>query len=141
MKIVFMGTPDFAVPCLQALLNSSHTVAAVFTQPDKPKGRGYKMIPPPVKVAAETAGVPVYQPVSLRKGEDAEQAMQTLQTIAPDVIVVVAYGQILPKSVLDLPKYKDVSSERRNRNRHYFYGNGRRVGYWGYADKGISVDW
>ncbi len=109
MKIVFMGTPDFAVPCLQALLNSSHTVAAVFTQPDKPKGRGYKMIPPPVKVAAETAGVPVYQPVSLRKGEDAEQAMQTLQTIAPDVIVVVAYGQILTKSVLDLPKYKCIN--------------------------------
>lgn len=109
MKIVFMGTPDFAVPCLQVLLDSPHTVAAVFTQPDKPKGRGYKMIPPPVKVAAEAAGVPIYQPLSLRKGADAEQAMQILQTIAPDVIVVVAYGQILPKCILDLPKYKCIN--------------------------------
>ena len=105
MKIVFMGTPDFAVPCLQALLQQAYEVVGVFTQPDKPKGRGYKMIPPPVKAAAVEAGLSVYQPLSLRKGEEAEQAMQTLQELAPDVIVVVAYGQILPKAVLDLPKY------------------------------------
>jgi methionyl-tRNA formyltransferase len=110
MKIVFMGTPDFAVPCLQALLHSTeHDVAAVFTQPDKPKGRGYKMIPPPVKAAALEANIPVYQPLSLRKGEDAEQALQTLQEIAPDVIVVVAYGQILPKTILDLPRYHCIN--------------------------------
>ena len=105
MKIVYMGTPDFAVPCLQALLQQAYEVVGVFTQPDKPKGRGYKMIPPPVKAAAVEAGLSVYQPLSLRKGEEAEQAMQTLQELAPDVIVVVAYGQILPKAVLDLPKY------------------------------------
>lgn len=105
MRIVFMGTPDFAVPCLQALLQQAYEVVGVFTQPDKPKGRGYKMIPPPVKVAAVEAGLSVYQPLSLRKGEEAEQAMQTLQELNPDVIVVVAYGQILPKAVLDLPKY------------------------------------
>ena len=105
MKIVFMGTPEFAVPCLRTLAESSHGVAAVFTQPDKPKGRGYKMIPTPVKAAAEEYGLPVYQPLSLRKGEDAEQVMTILNDIAPDLIVVTAYGQILPKEVLELPKY------------------------------------
>ena len=105
MKIVFMGTPEFAVPCLRTLAESSHEVAAVFTQPDKPKGRGYKMIPTPVKAAAEEYGLPVYQPLSLRKGEDAEQSMQILNDIAPDLIVVTAYGQILPKEILDLPKH------------------------------------
>lgn len=109
MNIVFMGTPDFAVPCLKVLAESTHTVAAVFTQPDKPKGRGYKMIPTPVKAAAESYGIPVYQPLSLRKGEDAEQAMQILQEMQPDVIVVVAYGQLLPKSILDLPKYRCIN--------------------------------
>lgn len=105
MKIVFMGTPEFAVPCLRTLAESSHEVAAVFTQPDKPKGRGYKMIPTPVKAAAEEYGLPVYQPLSLRKGEDAEQSMKILNDIAPDLIVVTAYGQILPKEILDLPRY------------------------------------
>ena len=105
MKIVFMGTPDFAVPCLRTLAESSHEVAAVFTQPDKPKGRGYKMIPTPVKAAAEEYGLPVYQPLSLRKGEDAEEAMNILKDIAPDLIVVTAYGQILPKEILELPKH------------------------------------
>ncbi|MBR3970893.1 MAG: methionyl-tRNA formyltransferase [Ruminococcus sp.] len=105
MKIVFMGTPDFAVPCLRVLAESEHEVAAVFTQPDKPKGRGYKMIPTPVKAAAEEYGLPVYQPLSLRKGEDAESSMEILNNIAPDLIVVTAYGQILPKEILELPKH------------------------------------
>ncbi len=105
MKIVFMGTPDFAVPCLRVLAESEHEVAAVFTQPDKPKGRGYKMIPTPVKAAAEEYGIAVYQPLSLRKGEDAEKSMGILHNIAPDLIVVTAYGQILPKEILELPKY------------------------------------
>lgn len=105
MKIVFMGTPDFAVPCLRTLAESEHDIAAVFTQPDKPKGRGYKMIPTPVKAEAEKYGIPVYQPLSLKKGEDAEEAMKILRDIAPDLIVVTAYGQILPKSVLELPRY------------------------------------
>lgn len=105
MKIVFMGTPDFAVPCLRVLAESDHEIKVVFTQPDKPKGRGYKMIPTPVKAAAEEYNIPVYQPLSLRKGEDAEKSMEILNNIAPDLIVVTAYGQILPKEILELPKY------------------------------------
>ncbi|MBO5227123.1 MAG: methionyl-tRNA formyltransferase [Ruminococcus sp.] len=105
MRIVFMGTPDFAVPCLRALADNGHDVSAVFTQPDKPKGRGYKMIPTPVKAAAQEYDIPVYQPLSLRKGEDAETSMNILREIAPELIVVVAYGQILPKEILELPKY------------------------------------
>ncbi len=105
MKIVFMGTPDFAVPCLRTLAESAHEVAAVFTQPDKPKGRGYKLIPTPVKAAAAEYDIPVYQPLSLRKGEDAEESMRVLRETDPDLIVVTAYGQILPKEILELPKY------------------------------------
>lgn len=104
MKTVFMGTPDFAVPCLKALCESGEEVAAVFSQPDKPKGRGYKLTPPPVKEYALTKGIPVYQPVSLKKGEDAEKAYEILKEIAPDLIVVVAYGKILPTRILELPK-------------------------------------
>lgn len=109
MKTVFMGTPDFAVPCLKALAESEHEVAAVFTQPDKPKGRGYKMIPTPVKAAAAEYGLPVYQPLSLRKGEEAEEAMKLLRELAPDIIIVTAYGQILPREVLELPRYGCVN--------------------------------
>lgn len=105
MNIVFMGTPDFAVPCLKILAESTHTVSAVFTQPDKPKGRGYKMIPTPVKKAAQEYNIPVYQPLSLRKGEDAEAGMKVLKELSPDLIVVTAYGQILPEEILNLPKY------------------------------------
>ncbi|MDE6539760.1 MAG: methionyl-tRNA formyltransferase, partial [Ruminococcus sp.] len=109
MKIVFMGTPDFAVPCLWTLAESPHEVSAVFTQPDKPKGRGYKMIPTPVKALAMEYGIPVYQPLSLRKGEDAEKSLEILKNISPDLIVVTAYGQILPKEILDLPKHKCIN--------------------------------
>lgn len=105
MRIVFMGTPDFAVPCLKALCENGYEVPAVFTQPDKPKGRGYKMIPTPVKKCAMEYDIPVYQPLSLRKGEDAENSFETLKQLAPDLIIVVAYGQILPQNILDLPKY------------------------------------
>jgi len=109
MKTIFMGTPDFAVPCLKALAESTHEVMAVFTQPDKPKGRGYKMIPTPVKTAAAEYDIPVYQPLSLRKGDDAEESMKLLRELAPDIIIVAAYGQILPKEVLELPKYGCVN--------------------------------
>ncbi|MBQ8296212.1 MAG: methionyl-tRNA formyltransferase [Ruminococcus sp.] len=109
MKIVFMGTPDFAVPCLRALAESGHEVAAVFTQPDKPKGRGYKMIPTPVKKAAQEYELPVYQPLSLRKGDDAAESLELLRAIAPELIVVTAYGQILPKEILELPEYGCVN--------------------------------
>ena len=109
MRVVFMGTPDFAVPCLRVLAEGGCEVAAVFTQPDKPKGRGYKMIPTPVKATAEEYGIPVYQPLSLRKGEDAEESLRILHDIAPELIVVTAYGQILPKEVLELPKHGCVN--------------------------------
>ena len=106
MKIVYMGTPEIAVPCLRFLKKeSSHTVAAVFTQPDKPKGRGHHLVSTPVKAAALAFKIPVYQPVSLRKGEDAENSLQVLRKLQPDLIVVLAYGQILPKAILELPRY------------------------------------
>lgn len=109
MKIVFMGTPDFAVPCLHALAEGGHEIPAVFTQPDKPKGRGYKMIPTPVKATAMEYSIPVYQPLSLRNGDDAESSLALLRELAPELIVVVAYGQILPKEILNLPKYGCVN--------------------------------
>ncbi|MGN1411810.1 MAG: methionyl-tRNA formyltransferase [Oscillospiraceae bacterium] len=109
MNIVFMGTPDFAVPCLKALVKSNHNVQAVFTQPDKPRGRGNKFIPTPVKKYALECDIPVYQPSSLRKGDDAEKSLEVLKELNPDLIVVVAYGQILPKSILDLPKHRCIN--------------------------------
>lgn len=99
MKIVFMGTPDFAVPCLQRLLQDGHQLAAVYTQPDKPKGRGFAVTPPPIKVLAEENNIPVYQPKKLRDGTVLAQLTQ----LAPDLMVVVAYGRILPKEILEVP--------------------------------------
>lgn len=104
MNIVFMGTPDFAVPCLDSLIKNGENIQAVFTQPDKPKGRGYKLTPPPVKALALTHNIPVYQPQSLKKGEDAEKSLALLKELSPDLIIVVAYGKILPKEILDTPK-------------------------------------
>lgn len=100
MRVVFMGTPDFAVPSLQKLLDAGFEVCAVYTQPDKPKGRGHKLQAPPVKELALRHEIPVFQPASLRK----EEVQQELKSFQPDVIVVVAYGKILPKAVLDLPR-------------------------------------
>ncbi len=105
MKLVFMGTPVFSLACLEALIEAGHEVAAVFTQPDKPKNRGKQIMMTPVKECALKHDIPVYQPLSLRKGEDAESSMQVLRDISPDCIVVVAYGQILPKEILELPKH------------------------------------
>lgn len=99
MKICFMGTPEFAVPCLQAIIDRGDEVCGVFCQPDKPKGRGHKVLPPPVKVLAEQHGLPVFQPVTLR----CEESQRLLEELAPELIVVVAYGKILPKAVLELP--------------------------------------
>ncbi len=101
MKTVFMGTPDYAVKTLEALVKSGHEVAAVFAQPDKPVGRKQILTPPPVKVCAESYGIPVFQPATLRDG----RATEILRDINPDVIVVVAYGKILPEEILSLPKY------------------------------------
>ncbi len=101
MNIVFMGTPDFAVPCLQALLDSGEQVIAVYTQPDKPKGRGHKVLPPPVKELAVSHGIPVYQPATLRT----EEAQAEFAALKPDLAVVVAYGKILPQAILDVPPH------------------------------------
>lgn len=99
MRIVFMGTPDFAVPSLQVLLDAGHEVCAVYTQPDKPQGRKQVLTPPPVKVLAQEHHIPVYQPLSF-KGADAQAQLRALE---PEVIIVVAYGKLLPKAVLDIP--------------------------------------
>lgn len=101
MDIVFMGTPEFAVPCLERLISDGHNVKGVFTQPDKPKGRGHKMQFPPVKECAVEAGIPVYQPLKMKDGE----AISILENLKPELIIVVAYGKILPKEILDYPKY------------------------------------
>lgn len=101
MKIVFMGTPAFAVPSLEALLKEGYEIAAVVTQPDRPQGRKKVLTPTPVKEAALKHGLPVLQPQRLR----APEAVEELAGLAPDLIVTAAYGQILPKAVLDLPRY------------------------------------
>lgn len=100
-RIVFMGTPDFAVPSLRALLQAGYRVAAVVTQPDRPKGRKREPVPPPVKLAALENGIPVLQPEKLR----APEAIADVLACRPDLIVTAAYGQILPKAVLDAPRY------------------------------------
>lgn len=101
MRILFMGTPDFAVETLETLIHSEHEVIGVVTQPDKPKGRGGKVQFSPVKEAAIEAGIPVFQPNRVRDGAFIEQ----LRSILPDVIVVVAFGQLLTKEILELPRY------------------------------------
>ena len=102
MKLVYMGTPDFAVHPLTALVEAGHEVAAVVTQPDKPKGRGKAVLMTPVKEKALSYGIPVYQPARVKKDEE---FLKTLREINPDAIVVAAFGQILPKEILELPKY------------------------------------
>ena len=99
MRILFMGTPDFAVPSLQALLDAGHEVCGVFTQPDKPKNRGMKLQPPPVKVLARAHDIPVYQPTSVKDGT----ALEIIQQLNPELIVVAAYGRILPNAILEYP--------------------------------------
>ncbi|MCH9699600.1 MAG: methionyl-tRNA formyltransferase [Gammaproteobacteria bacterium] len=100
MRIVFAGTPDFAVPPLTALIESDYDLVAVYTQPDRPSGRGRKLTPSPVKQVAEQAGLPVYQPQSFKE----PLVIQGLTELQPDVLVVVAYGLILPQQVIDIPK-------------------------------------
>lgn len=100
MKILFMGTPDFAVPSLDALAAAGHQLVGAFSQPDKPKNRGMKLQPTPVKVCAERLGVPVFQPTKLRDGT----VLETIRQLDPDLIVVAAYGRILPQEILDYPR-------------------------------------
>lgn len=105
MRIVFMGTPDFAVGCLNALCENGHEVVGVFSQPDKPQGRKQIKTPPEVKVCALGHGIEVYQPATLKDGG----AEKTIRELAPELIVVVAYGKLIPQSVLDIPEYGCVN--------------------------------
>ena len=101
-RIIFMGTPDFAVPSLKALVGKGFQIPLVVTQPDRPAGRGRKLTPPPVKVVAENLGLQVVQPEKIK---DNEEFKRLIETINPDLIVVVAYGKILPSWLLNLPRY------------------------------------
>jgi len=101
LRTVFMGTPDFALQTLQGLIDAGCNMVGVYTQPDRPKGRGKQLAAPPVKELAQQYDIPVYQPLKLRQPE----AVAELEALAPDLIVVVAYGQILPKSVLEIPAH------------------------------------
>ncbi len=105
MRILFMGTPDFALPTLKALCEGGYEIVGAVTQPDKPKGRGHHMMPPPIKVYAMEQDIPVYQPATL-KGEEFAALLKELD---PEMIVVVAFGKILPQNVLDYPKYGCVN--------------------------------
>ncbi len=105
MNIVFMGTPDFAVPALEALYKSKHNIAGVFSQPDKPVGRKQVLTPPPVKAFAVQNGLSVYQPNSLKN----DDSYELIKKLNPDIIIVAAYGKILPKNILDFPEYGCVN--------------------------------
>ena len=106
MNIVFMGTPDFAVESLKKLYETGHNILAVVSQPDRKAGRGMNVIPTPVKEYAESKGLTVYQPERIRKDEE---LIQKIKDLKPDVIVVVAFGQILPQEVLDIPKHGSIN--------------------------------
>jgi methionyl-tRNA formyltransferase len=101
MRVVFLGTPDFAVASLNALISSGHQVVGVFTQPDRPKGRGKQLAESPVKSAARTVGLTIYQPERIRRPE----SFELVKSLAPELIVVVGYGQIIPQTIIDLPKH------------------------------------
>lgn len=101
MKILFMGTPEFAVPCLEVLIDSKHEVCGVVTQPDKPAGRGHRLTPPPVKTVALENDIEVFQPQTLKDFAFNEELLR----LNPDLIIVVAYGKILPEYILNFPKY------------------------------------
>ena len=105
LKIIFMGTPLFATISLESLISYGYDIVAVFTNPDKPKGRGYKLESPPVKISALKYDIPVFQPKSLKD----PQIVDLIKNFKPDLIVVIAYGKILPKQILDIPKYGCVN--------------------------------
>ena len=105
MRILFMGTPDFAVASLKRLVEDGHEICGVFTQPDKPKNRGHKLTPSPVKEYALSQGLEVYQPLKMRDGE----AFSIVERLAPELIVVAAYGKILPEDILNFPQYGSIN--------------------------------
>ena len=104
MRIVFMGTPEFAVPSLKALIREGYEIAGVFTQPDRPKGRGNRMLPSPVKQAALESGIPVFQPVRIRR-----DGVEELKGLKPDLCVTAAFGQILSQEILDIPTLGNIN--------------------------------
>lgn len=106
MKIVFFGSPAIALPALNSLLTANHEIKLVVTQPDKPAGRGKKLTPPPVKIFAENHGLPCIQPEKIRKDE---KALELIKAASPDINIVVAYGQIIPASIIYLPPYKSLN--------------------------------
>ena len=134
MRILFMGTPDIAAECLKALYAAGHEICAVYTRRDKPVGRKQVLTAPPVKEVALAHGTPVFQPRTLRDGSEDEN----IRALAPELIVVVAYGCILPKSVLEMPRYgciaaaevprqrpsTVVGAERRCRDRRFHHADG-----------------
>ena len=105
LRIIFMGTPDFAVPSLKKLCDNGYTPIAVYTQPDRINGRGKKITPPPVKALAMEKNIPVYQPETLKTEEEIER----IREMKPDLLVVIAYGRILPKALLDIPAYGAIN--------------------------------
>lgn len=105
MRILFMGTPDFAVASLRRLVADGHEICGVFSQPDKPKNRGHKLVPTPVKEYALTQNIPVYQPEKLRDGT----ALELVRSLTPELTVVAAYGRILPEDILEAPKYGSIN--------------------------------
>lgn len=110
LRVVFMGTPEFAAVILERMLHSPHVdVAAVYTQPDRPAGRGKKLTPPPVKLLAERHGLPVRQPLNFKRDADGDAAGAALADFTPDVLLVAAYGLILPQRVLDIPRLMPIN--------------------------------
>ena len=136
MRVVFMGTPDFSVAPLKALLEGGHEILAAVTQPDKPRGRGKNMQMTPVKEEALKKGISVYQPVKVRDPE----FVRVIKELAPDVIVVVAFGQIIPQSILDVPPYGCINihasllPKYRGSRPHPVGGDRRTEGVGGYHD-------
>src|SRR4051812_23931282 len=106
MKLIFMGTPEFAVPSLASLIQSGHEIAAVLTQPDKPAGRGKNLVAPPVKIFAAERAIPVHQPAKIRANEEVRAVFES---IAPDACVVAAYGKILPEWMLAIPRLGSIN--------------------------------
>ena len=104
MRTVFMGTPEFAVPCLESLAEAGYETVGVFTQPDRPRGRGNKVTPSPVKVCAEKYGIPVFQPEKIRR-----DGVEDLRALKPDLCVTAAFGQILSQEILDIPPLGNIN--------------------------------
>ena len=109
MRIVFMGTPEFAVPSLERLVADGHEVCGVFTQPDRPKGRGNRLTPSPVKVCAQRHGIPVFQPERIRR-----DGVEQLKALAPEVCVTAAFGQILSQEILDIPPLGNINVQMKS---------------------------